>query len=190
MGYWRGKSVLLCATLSVFAAPAAAIDEANDPIESCRANSKTDKAHIACLKAALSRALNVPLAQNEPARNSGVIAQSNTAIDNSQNAVQEAAEPTGLGAERVKLRTAKAENQKDEPEEIKAAIVRADRSRSGTYTFHLDNGQVWRQKSSDAARVRLSKKRTYTVTIQKGLLSGYRLKIDGVKRRMLVDRLQ
>ncbi|MEO0398408.1 MAG: hypothetical protein AAF224_03170 [Pseudomonadota bacterium] len=98
----------------------------------------------------------------------------------------------GLGAEQVMACRAKTpeEKQRAEDEKVTAVITEFAITPSGTYVFFLDNGQVWRQKSADSARVRLSKKLTYDVEVRRGAISGYRLKINRLRRSLLVERLK
>jgi hypothetical protein len=55
---------------------------------------------------------------------------------------------------------------------------------------HLDNGQVWRQISSDYAKFPLSKGKTYIATISRGFFGSYDLEIEGFRQMAKVERIQ
>ena len=112
---------------------------------------------------------------------------------NEDEPAEDYAVPTGLGAERVELPREiqkREDKKKKEAETLNAYVEKLVRTSRGTYIFYLDNGQVWRQKESDSVRNILSTKRNYDATISTGVLSGYRLKLKGVPRQMLVDRVE
>ena len=102
-------------------------------------------------------------------------------------------EPTGLGAEQVKereVRTGERPREDAKSERIVATVTEFATTSLGDIIFFLDNGQIWRQKSSDRSQLRLSRKRQYTVFVEEGMLSGYRLTINELKRTILVERIK
>lgn len=98
-----------------------------------------------------------------------------------------------MGAEQVKRRQIeKGERDRDEEkaEPVGAVVTEFAYTSLGNVIFFLDNGQIWRQKDADASSIRLSKKRRYSVVISEGMLSGYRLTINELKKTLLVERLK
>jgi len=176
-------------------APAAAQDgPIADPAAYCGANFKDMKERVACLERAIAglldddrcRAIDLSALVDRPP----VLAQTGS---NEAEAVENYDLPTGLGAERVELPREIQEREDEKTkkaETLEASVERLVRTSRGTYIFYLENDQVWRQKDSDSVRNMLSTKRNYEVTISSGLLSGYRLKVKGVPRQMLVDRIE
>ena len=166
-----------------------------DPAAHCSASFKDMKDRVACLEQAIAGLLHddrcraVDLSQlmdtpSEMAREKPV---------NEDEPAEDYAVPTGLGAERVELPREiqkREDKKKKEAETLNAYVEKLVRTSRGTYIFYLDNGQVWRQKESDSVRNILSTKRNYDATISTGVLSGYRLKLKGVPRQMLVDRVE
>ena len=58
------------------------------------------------------------------------------------------------------------------------------------FTVTLDNGQVWQQANSDTAIARFSEDKKDTVTITRGILSTYTLKIEGRHGIYRVQRIK
>jgi hypothetical protein len=75
--------------------------------------------------------------------------------------------------------------------EIRARIVGTFNGWSGSTTFKLDNGQVWRQLKNNARpwKPREPMKEPM-VTIEKGWLGSYRMRVDGVSITVLVKRIK
>jgi len=113
-----------------------------------------------------------------------------------ENATPDTAEaqPTGLGAEQVIARNRSSGSDDDgdekEVETQTAKVVDFAVTRNKKYVFFLENGQIWRQKSSDDNPARLFGSRDYTAEVKRGAVSGYRLSVSGVKRPFLVERLK
>ena len=148
------------ASLALFLSAAA-----DDPVARCRETSATREARIACLEQALMG-----------------VAPSATAAP--QPPVE------GLGAEQVTARMRTNREEPQRPESVDARLEDFAVTRDGFIVFFLDNGQVWRQASADGARLRLSSKRDYAVSVAKGALSGYRLTIKELRRAVLVERIK
>lgn len=105
----------------------------------------------------------------------------------------DAAAPTGLGAEQVAKRRRSADKAGTGAKQkvvMTANVTDFARTSLGKTIFFLDNGQIWRQKTSDQNRIRLSASRKYTVEIFEGMISGYRLKINELNRTILVERIK
>ena len=75
---------------------------------------------------------------------------------------------------------------------LEAAVASVEWTRTGRYVIELDNGQVWRQLSSDSRRLTLSEKNPEgtPVTIKKTALGGHRLSTVGSKRSIRVERIK
>ncbi|MEQ8178288.1 MAG: hypothetical protein RIC52_02205 [Amphiplicatus sp.] len=176
------KNLLICTALAG-AAISPAFAQA-DPIELCRNASETNAAHILCLENAI-RALT-----------SGALKEAAAAVPGEESAilvdeVKVDEGVSGLGAEQVKRRqSTKASDEAEEPVELAAAVTEFAYTSLGKAIFFLDNGQIWRQKNADKSNVRLSGKRDYTVVVSEGMLSGYRLTVNELKRTILVERIK
>lgn len=96
---------------------------------------------------------------------------------------------SGFGAEQVVAREATRENHANDEQHI-VPLRDFAINRLGDYVFFLENGQIWRQKSSDSSRLRLSERKSYIVQIRRGSVSGYRLSIAGKRSSVLVERLK
>jgi hypothetical protein len=154
----------------VTAAPSLA---AADPIETCRIQSATSEARIACLEAAI-RAIG-----------DGGAPQTTAAAPAARNAT-----PQGLGAEQIVARNPQARAEKIESEAVASPVARLEYNLTGRPIFHLENGQVWRGLEPETATRRLSAARRYEATVTSGTLGGYRLRLEGIKRLYAVERLQ
>ena len=95
--------------------------------------------------------------------------------------------PETFGEEQVATREEKTEK---DSETLRATAIEVLKDRNGDLYVILDNGQHWRQLSSDGGFRRLPREETPAVSISQGALSGYRLKFDGVKGRIRVRRVK
>ncbi|MEQ8935315.1 MAG: hypothetical protein RIE56_05950 [Amphiplicatus sp.] len=178
------KHLLIWTTLAGAAASPAFAQ--GDPIEVCRNASETDAARILCLENAI-RALT----SGAPKQSAAAVASEGNATLADGITVND--EVTGLGAEQVKRRQAAKEQIEagdNEPVEIAAEVTEVAYTSLGKAIFFLDNGQIWRQKNADKNNIRLSGKRDYTAVISEGMLSGYRLTVNELKRTVLVERIK
>ncbi len=95
-----------------------------------------------------------------------------------------------FGAE--SLDTTKREKRKEQQSfrlEAKVVEIRVDPYK--TLTVTLENGQVWRQLSSDTTKLPITgDDRLYTVTIKRGPLNNYRMQLDKFKRWIRVRRIK
>ncbi len=177
------KNALIAAALAGAAIfPASAQD---DPIETCRKESPNDATRILCLENAIR-----VLTTGAEAQTAAVEEEEERAPAAEAQTLEQA---TGLGAEQVNRRQAaknKGEAEKNEPEALTAAVTEFAYTSLGDVILFLDNGQIWRQKSSDKNKLRLSGKRDYTVEVSEGMLSGYRLTVKELKRTILVERIK
>ncbi|MCP5145636.1 MAG: hypothetical protein H6978_12585 [Gammaproteobacteria bacterium] len=60
----------------------------------------------------------------------------------------------------------------------------------GLLEIELDNGQVWRQISGDAARVRLTSTEPQAVEMWSSWAGGYRMRLVDSERTLRVERLR
>ncbi len=196
------RLLLAAASISALCLPTATVAQTPmNPIDYCRENSDGKSERIACLEAAVTglmsgmaptaEAMAEATAEETPARK----AEAEPAAESSEpETVAEA--PTGLGAHQVEKRirsAASAEERKQEDKErprVEAAVLQFATTPLGKAVFILDNGQVWRQKRSDRNRVKLWDNRNYTVTVNEGMLSGYRLTVNELKKTILVERIK
>ena len=85
-------------------------------------------------------------------------------------------------------RTKSDENLPQEDAFLSAKVLRAEKDRRKIWTFYLGNGQVWRQNEPDFISV--PKTREFSITIRKGTVGDYRLRIEGKGRMTRVRRLR
>lgn len=88
-----------------------------------------------------------------------------------------------FGANQVK--TKKSESL--EPKSITALVDRVTESRRNLRTFHLANGQVWRQ--TEPSYISIPKTGNFEVVVSKGAIGGYRLRVDGKGKMARVKRI-
>ena len=203
------SAVALCAPVCLTAPAVAQIPaiDSGDPVDFCRAETKGKKAQIACLEEVVVGLMGAraPVASDATVAPTGevlaapAVAQPapvapvpQTPAAQSTSSQTADAGPVGLGAEQVKARSRTDEQSRKEREDetVEAVIVEIAKNNAGRYVIILDNGQVWRQKSSDSARAVISKKLTYTATIKRGVVGGYRMKISRNSRPLSVERLK
>lgn len=97
-----------------------------------------------------------------------------------------AAGPQGLGAEQ--LRGGRPE--RGEEPRARAMVVGFREYVPGLLEIELDNGQVWRQISGDAARVRLTSTEPQAVEMWSSWAGGYRMRLVDSERTLRVERLR
>ncbi len=101
-----------------------------------------------------------------------------------------ASEEDQFGAEAL-ASTRHAKNEKRKTQKLEADVVEFRVNSLGVLTAVLDNGQVWRQLTSDDERIILPKKdRKLTVTVKKGMVGNYRMTINELKRTIRVRRIK
>lgn len=153
---------------------------AADPVVECRERHRdAPAAHIVCLETALRAA------QRRDGRDDADRGERDEAAAWSRD--RDAAAPSGLGAEQV--RSAR-ERQSTEDDSERVRIVAAHYDVRGLGTFHLANGQVWRETTRSPERRHLDPDREYEARIVRARLSGYRLHVDGMRWMKTVERLE
>ena len=145
-----------------------------------------DEERLACfenLADPLRRAQNGPtkqsLSANKPAPSTTIA---------SKDASTKPLEPTSdFGAEDIKAERDK--RQEHQIEKIEAKATKVKTNKFGKVTITLDNGQTWRQLSSDSRKVRLKSDGTpYSIVIRRTSFGGYMLRVNGSKRSIRVQR--
>lgn len=138
-----------------------------DPVSDCRERHGADPAaHIRCLEDALR-------AQDPGPRPA---------------AAPKPPVPASLGAEQAEAR------QRDAGADGAAAmpveVVEVRYLASGLGVFRMADGQVWQETVATPARVRLKPGTPYRGRIERGVVGGYRLTVDGVRWLYKVERLR
>ena len=155
--------------------------DAEATIAQCAALRSNER--IACLEAALRRQAGAAPA---PAPRTAA-AETREAMG--EPAAAPRAEADGLGAEQVRMRRVR-EGSEAERRAVEARIIDHAYTALGALVVVLDNGQAWRQGRSDGTEIRLEDGAPYTVRIEAGLLSGYRMRIHEIERIITVERLR
>jgi hypothetical protein len=157
-----------------------------------------DSERLACYDAAVAKAS--PLAAQmseqraketariaaEEAAAAEAAAKAKAEADAAARAAQAKAE---FGAEGVTSKKV-SERTKPDPDEITkldATLTDILTNREGKYVFLLDNGQLWRQVSTEAG---LNIKPGDAVVVEKSTMGGYKLNFVRIKRWILVKRLR
>ncbi|HBS31804.1 MAG TPA: hypothetical protein DEA40_08685 [Parvularcula sp.] len=95
-----------------------------------------------------------------------------------------------FGAEALDT-TKREKREKQKKFKLTAKVVEFRVDRHNDITATLENGQVWRQLRGDSATVIIPPgERLYTVTIKKGPLGNYRMRIDQMQRWIRVSRVK
>jgi hypothetical protein len=161
---------LLHTTLLLVAAlPAAAGDDA---VARCRdAHPADPAAHIRCLEEALQGPA-VPATVTPPAAVTAPTAATALGVEQAE-ARKRAADPVAAAAATATVRI---------------VDVRYDAADLGT--FRMADGQVWRETVATPARLHLKPGREYDAEIERGVVGGYRMRVDGVRWLHKVERLE
>lgn len=137
-----------------------------DPILSCRTlHAEDPPAHITCLEQALrSQTAVLPSPEDGAVRGAGT-----------------------LGAEQVRTsrRTADAA-----PDQMQVQITSVTYTAEGHGLFLMSDGQQWRETEKAPKGQRLNIDGQYTARIQRGMLGGYRMYVDGMRRMIKVERVK
>ena len=105
-------------------------------------------------------------------------------------AAESATEEDLFGAEAL-ASTKNAAREKDRTTRLASQVVEFRVNPYGDITAVLENGQVWRQLSSDNAIVRIpNKEKVFTVSIKRGALGNYVMTINELKRSIRVRRIK
>jgi hypothetical protein len=157
---------VICAEARAQHAPAAP-----DPIAACREAHGTDPAgHIACLERALQQRQNANMPETIQSR--PVSAPRPVNASNAAPSV-----PPEF----------RAQPSRREVESIRVRIVRITYDNRGLGRFVTDQGQVWRETISSPERARLSPDRDYDALIERGVVGGFRMTVEGIRRELKVE---
>lgn len=169
-----------------------ALAQSANPIDYCRDNSDGESERIECLEAAIRDFMRIKSSDGASAITPPAAEAQTSGGMLAQDGAPAEAAPTGMGAEQVLARQHRQNPDSPKPaaETETSPITEIAVNRSGKYIFFLENGQVWRQKSSDRNRSKLSKRVDYTATLFEGALSGYRMRVSDVRRPFLVERIK
>ena len=172
-----------------------------DPISHCRENTDGKSERIACLEAAILGLMGGPSqalsqADDQPGADGQTDAAPPTQFAETGAARAAPDEPSGLGAEQVVKRevergerdNAIAEQRRSE--RVTSKIIDFARTDAGFLLIFLENGQIWRQRKSDSAVLRLRKSKDYEAEIRRGVISGYRMRIPAAHQTIVVERIK
>ena len=170
----------------------AGADSPHPAVETCR-TAVSDAERISCLEEALEKKVERDADASRRAAATGNV-QERAAREPSRAAVNPAAEPApveGIGADQVRLR-------KQSAADIEASLESASGLRVARYRevpyrrlqIELENGQVWRQIAGDTQRLRVDLERNQTVDIDESRISGYKLRLNEIKRTIRVERIR
>ena len=105
-------------------------------------------------------------------------------------AAEEASEEDLFGAEAL-ASTKQAVREKDRTTRLTSKVVEFRVNALGDITAVLENGQVWRQLSSDNTIIRVPKKeKVFSVSIKRGAIGNYVMTVNELKRSIRVRRIQ
>lgn len=138
---------------------------------------------LACLESA-TREIAATRIRSETAEDSAAADARRVYAD--ENATEE----ESFGAEALpSVKSAKRE--KDRKQSLEAAVIEFRVNPFGDITAILQNGQEWKQLSSDNTIIRLPRsEKVFTVTIKKGPIGGYMMRINELKRAIRVRRIK
>ena len=106
-------------------------------------------------------------------------------------AAEPVVEPEGIGASQVVARTQTKEEKLASLEKAEGLVVAGyDTVPYEKLLVTLENGQVWRQINGDTQKIRVDLKRNQTVNIEESSLSGYKLRLNEMRRTIRVERVQ
>jgi hypothetical protein len=78
--------------------------------------------------------------------------------------------------------------KESEPETMSARVINVEQTSRRILSFHLDNGQVWRQ--TESRFFPYPREGEFDVTISAGMMGDYRLRVGGEGRMLRVRRVQ
>jgi len=97
--------------------------------------------------------------------------------------------PDEFGSEGI--RKDRKERDKGKLKSIESKIAEIRINQFGKVTLTLENGQIWRQLSSDNKTVHFSKNdRLYTAKVKRSLMGNYMLTVNELKRTIRVRRVE
>lgn len=140
---------------------------------------------LACLEAA-AQELKATRVRRETAEESAAAEALTAPVVAAEGASEEAL----FGAEAL-ASTKKAVREKDRTTRLVSKVVEFRVNHLGDITAVLENGQVWRQLSGDSTVIRLpNNDKVFTVTIKRGPLGNYMMKINEMNRSIRVRRIK
>ena len=143
------------------------------------------EARLACLEAA-AKELKATRVRRETAEESAAA----DAMTAPVIAAEGASEEDLFGAESL-ASTRKAVREKDRTARLNSKVVEFRVNQLGDITATLENGQVWRQLAGDSTVISLpNKDKVYTVSIKRGPMGNYMMKINEMKRSIRVRRIK
>lgn len=172
-------------------------------IDRCKETS-SDADRIACLEAALlgretvtaeepQAQIDLPSIQLDagPAGN-GIESQPEaSAPGEPMTPLEPEADPVGIGADQVIARNKTRDDILEALEEERGLKVASyDIVPYERLVIRLENGQVWRQSRGDKQRIRVDLRRNQTVDITESSLSGYKLRLNEMRRTIRVERVK
>lgn len=140
---------------------------------------------LACLESA-AKELKATRVRRETAEESAAA----DALATPVVAAEDASEEDRFGAEAL-ASTKKAVREKDRATRLVSKVVEFRVNQVGDITAVLENGQVWRQLSADSTVIHLpNKDKVFTVTIKRGPIGNYMMKINEMNRSIRVRRIK
>jgi len=158
-------------------------------IEHCR-DTSSDADRITCLEAALlgrERLIDTSTRTQVDPPSLGLDAgPAADAVDPPPNATA-----VGIGADQVIARNQTREEMIEELEKEEGLRVASyDKVPYERLVVTLENGQVWRQIKGDTQNIRVDLKRNQTVDITESSISGYKLRLNEMRRMIRVERVR
>jgi hypothetical protein len=142
------------------------------------------EARLACLEGA-AQELKATRVRRETAEESAAAEAATAPV-----VAESASEEEMFGAEAL-ASTKKAVREKDRTSRLESKVVEFRFNQLGDITAVLENGQVWRQLSGDSTVIRVpNSDKVFTVTIKRGPLGNYMMKINELKRSIRVRRIK
>lgn len=201
------SNIVLSTVIGLCAATAAWADQSAAIIERCK-QTTADSDRIACLEAAImmqatgaapeppSTVLDAGAAEvfleDAPVETDTAAAENDDSEALNGN-MKETGQPiaTGIGAQQVIAR-------QQTQEEMLASLERATNLKVSKYEtvpyeklqVTLENGQIWRQIKGDTQKINVSLRKNQTVDISESSISGYKLRLNEIRRTIRVQRIR
>ena len=158
-------------------------------VDDCRETS-SDADRITCLEAALlGREKLIDTSTRTQVDPPSLEADAGLAADAVEPVPNTA--PVGIGAEQVIARDQTREDMIEQLEEARGLLVASyDQVPYERLVVTLENGQVWRQIKGDTQRIRVDLQRNQTVDITESSISGYKLRLNEMRRTVRVERVR
>jgi len=101
------------------------------------------------------------------------------------------AQPEGIGASQVVARTQTKDEMLERLEKAEGLVVAIyDTVPYERLLVTLENGQVWQQIVGDTQKIRVDLKRNQTVDITESSFSGYKMRLNEMRRTLRVERIR